>query len=200
MKRLTKLQFLGPFAVFAAALSAELAAHALQYAPSSELLWFINLKMFGIFQRSDALLSYFITIDGFQFFGVALPIFVIACFGLAAKSRPLFTVATHLSVIYAGFLVLSWQVGAPTVRQASLGAFAVPSGVGLYVMATILGTCLLSFAITHLLYLGHVAREIGILVRISIKAAQRLRGPSDAQTDPTTSPLVESAIGSPSRA
>jgi len=38
----------------------------------------------------------------------------------------------------AGFLVLSWQAGVPTVTQASLGSIAVPSGVGLYVMATIL--------------------------------------------------------------
>jgi hypothetical protein len=133
-------------------------------APSSELLWFINLRMFGIFQRSHAVLSAFVPIDGFQFFGLALPIFVLACFGLVAKSRLSFTVATHLSAAYALFLVISWQVGAPTVTQASLVPIAVPSGVGLYVMATILGTCLLSFAITHLLYLSAVREEIRALV------------------------------------
>ena len=165
MNRLFKLQFLGPLALFAAALCAELAARALEYAPSSELLWFINLRMFGIFQRSDAMLSEFVPIDGFQFFGLALPIFGLACLGLAAKSRPLFTVATHFSAAYAVFLVVSWQVGAPTVRQASLGTIAVPSGAGQYVMATILGTCFLSFAITHLLYIRAVREEIGALVR-----------------------------------
>ena len=180
MNRLFKLQFLGPLALFAATLCAELAARALQYAPSSELLWFINLRMFGIFQRSDAVLSYFVSIDGFQFFGLALPIFVLACLGLAAKSRPLFTVATHLSAVYAGFLVLSWQVGAPTVTQASLVTVAVPSGVGLYVMATILGTCLLSFAVTHLLYFLAVGQEIKALVHILLKTAQRLHGSSAA--------------------
>jgi hypothetical protein len=164
MNRLFKLQFLGPLALFAAALCAELAARALQYAPSSELLWFINLRMFGIFQRSHALLSAFVAVDGFQFFGIALPIFVLACVGLAAQSRPLFTVSTHLSVVYAGFLVLSWQVGEPTLRQASLVPVAVPSGAGLYVMGTILGTCLLSFAITHLLYLRAVRQEIRALI------------------------------------
>jgi hypothetical protein len=171
MNRLFKLQFLGPLALFAATLCAELAARALQYAPSSELLWFINLRMFGIFQRSYAWLSYFEVSDGFQFFGLALPIFLLACFGLAAKSRLSFTVATHLSAAYAGFLVLSWQVGVPNVTQASLGPItvpsgfgAVPSGVGLYVMATILGTCFLSFAITHLLYLRVVREEVGALV------------------------------------
>ena len=164
MNRLFKLQFLGPLALFVATLCAELAARALQYVPSSELLWFINLRMFGIFQRSDAKLSYFVAIDGFQFFGLALPIFVLACFGLAARLRLAFTVATHLSAAYAWFLVISWQVGVPTVTQASLGPIAVPPGVGLYVMATILGTCLLSFAITHLLYLRAVRQEIGALI------------------------------------
>ena len=109
------------------------------------------------------MLSYFVPIDGFQFFGLALPIFVLACFGLAAKSRLPFTVATHLSAAYAGFLVLSWQVGVPTVTQASLVTIAVPSG-GQFVMATILGTCLLSFAVTHLLYFLAVRKEIRALV------------------------------------
>ena len=165
MNRLFKLQFLGPLALFLATLAAELAARALQYAPSSEFLWFINLRVFGIFQRSDAVLSYFVAIDGFQFFGLALPIFVLACLGLATKTRLPFTVATHLSPVYAGFLLFSWQLGAPTVKQASLVPIAVPSGAGLYLMATILGTCVLSFAITHLLYFLAVREEIRVLVR-----------------------------------
>ena len=173
MNRLFKLQFLGPLALFAATLCAELAARALQYAPSSELLWFMNLRMFGIFQRSDAILSYFVPIGGFQFFGLALPIFVLACVGLAARSRPLFTVATHVSAVYACFLVFSWQLGVSTVTQASLVTVAVPSG-GQFVMATILGACLLSFAITHLLYFCAVREEIGALIRF-LRNGQRFR-------------------------
>ncbi|WP_024516326.1 hypothetical protein [Bradyrhizobium sp. Tv2a-2] len=160
MNRLFKLQFLGPFALFAATLCAELAARALEYDPGSELLWFINLRIFGIFQRSHAMLSGFVAIDGFQFFGLALPMFLLACLGLVAKSRLPFTVATHLSAAYAGFLVLSWQAGVPTTTQASLVSIAVPSGAGLYLMTTILGSCLLSFAVTHLLYFRAVRNEI----------------------------------------
>ena len=164
MNRAFKLQFLGPLALFATTLCAELAARALQYAPSSELLWFINLRIFGIFQRSHAVLSQVVAIDGFQFYGIALPIFLLACLGLVAKWRLPFTVATHLSSVYAGFLLLSWRVGVPTTTQASLGPVAVPSGPGLYVMATIFGTCLLSFAVTHLLYFRAVREEIRALV------------------------------------
>src|SRR3954469_3293802 len=129
MNRVLKLQFLGPCALFAATVCAELAARALQYAPNSELLWFLNLRVFGIFQRSDAVLSYFVPIDGFQLFGIALPIFVLACVGLAAQSRLPFTIATHLSVVCAWLLVTSWQIGVPEVTQASLGPIAIPSGV-----------------------------------------------------------------------
>lgn len=164
MNRLFKLQFVGPSALFAATLCAELSARALEYAPRSELLWFINLRIFGIFQRSHATLSYFVAMDGVQLFGLALPIFLLACLGLVAKSRLPFTVATHLSAAYAGFLVFSWQAGVPTAKQASLVPIAVPSGAGLYVLGTILGTCVLSFAVTHLLYFRAVGQEIRALV------------------------------------
>ena len=160
MNRLFKLQFLGPLALFVATLCAELAARALSYAPGSEVLWFVNLRMFGIFQRSYSALSEFVPIAGFQLFGIALPIFVLACLGLAARSRFPLAIASHLSFAYAAFLLLSWQTPGPPTTQASLGAIAVPQGAGLYVLAGILGTCLLSFAVSHLLYLGAVREEI----------------------------------------
>ena len=161
MDRVFKLQFLGPLALFSVTLCAEVAARALEYMPTSELLWFVNLRMFGIFQRSYAMLSGYVAIDGFQLFGIALPIFALACFGLAAKSRLPLALATHMSAAYAAFLVLSWQTpGMPTITQASLGAIAVPTGAGLYVLAVILGACLLSISLSHLLYFRVVRAEL----------------------------------------
>jgi hypothetical protein len=164
MNRLFRLQFLGPLALFTAALCAELAARALQYAPTSEILWFVNLRIFGIFQRSDALLSWVVEMDGFQFYGIVLPIFLLACLGLATKTRLPFTVATHCSVVYAALLVFAWQAGVPATRQASLVPIAVPTGPGLYLMAILLGTCLLSFVVTHLIYFLFVQKEIADLL------------------------------------
>jgi hypothetical protein len=152
MNRLFKLQVLGPFVLFAAALGAELAARALEYAPSSEILWFLNLRVFGIFQRTHIVLSEFIAIDGFQFFALALPAFALACYGLVAKSRLPFMIATHMSVIYAVFLARTWRAGMPGISEASLVPVAMPSGVGPYMVTTIFAACVLSFAITHLLY------------------------------------------------
>src|SRR5258708_22780471 len=119
MNRLFKLQFLGPLALFVATACAELAARALSYAPGSEILWFVNLRLFGIFQRSYGVLSGFVAIDGFQLFGIALPIFLLACLGLAARSRLPIALASHLSLAYAAFLLLSWQPPGPPPPHAS---------------------------------------------------------------------------------
>jgi len=160
MSRLFKLQFLGPLALFLATLSAELAVRALAYAPSSELLWFVNLKMFGIFQRSYYMLSEFVSMQGFQLFGIALPIFLLACYGLAARRRLPLAMASNLSFAYAALLLFSWQSPGPQATQASLGFIAVPTGAGFYVLTAILGTSLVSFAISHLLYLRAAREEI----------------------------------------
>jgi len=160
VNRLFNLQFLGPLALFVATLSAELESKALTYAPGSEFLWFINLRMFGIFQRSYAALSEFVAIDGFQLFGIALPIFAMACSGLVAKARHPLALATHLSIAFAAFLVLSLQTPVEVTTQASLVYIAVPPGAGFYVMVSILGTCLVSFTISQLLYLRLVREEI----------------------------------------
>lgn len=160
MGRLFRLQFLGPLALFVATMSAELAAGALAYAPSSEWLWFANLQMFAIFQRSSYVLSDVIDIPGFQLFGLALPILLLACYGLFARRRLALAIASNLSLAYAAFLLLSWQSPAAPSAHASLGSIAVPSGAGLYVLTGILGSSLLSFVISHLLYLRAARAEV----------------------------------------
>ena len=120
--------------------------------------------MFGIFQRSYSLLSDVVTIPGFQLFGIALAdIRALACvsvLSLNGHKLPL-ALASHLSFAYAwSFLVLFWQTPGPPTAQASLVGIAVPTGAGLYVLSSIMGTCLLSLAISHLLYLRAVREEI----------------------------------------
>lgn len=151
MTRLFKLQFLGPLTLFAATLSAELSARALAYAPASETAWFLNLRVFGLFQRSHAALSNYVNVEGIQFFGIALPIFALACVGLAVRSRLPLAISTQLAVGYAAFILKAWQT--PQLEQASLTGFSVPTGAGFYMFAAIVGSCLVSCVITHWLYL-----------------------------------------------
>lgn len=109
-------------------------------------------------------MSEIIAVDGFQWWGIALPIFVLACFGLLSsgllsKSR-LLALDTHLRLACAGLLVLFWQTPGPPTTQAALVGIAVPSGADLYVLARILGTCLLSFAVSHPLYIRAAREEL----------------------------------------
>jgi hypothetical protein len=57
--------------------------------------------------------------------------------------------------LFVRSLFVASNVGLPAIPpeddDRAPASFGVPSGVGLYVMATILETCFLSFAITHLL-------------------------------------------------
>ena len=139
--------------LFVATLSAELAARALAYAPSSETLWYLNLGVFDIFRRSNSVLSYYINIDGFQLFGVALPIFALACLGLLVRSRLPLAVSAQLAVGYATFLLFSWQGPGQSAAQASLRVISVPSGENFYLLAGVSASCLLSCVISHVLYL-----------------------------------------------
>lgn len=153
MSRLFKLQFLGPFALFVATLAAELAARALEYAPASATLWYLNLKIFGVFQRSHEVLGGYVDVNGFQLFGIALPIFALACVGLMMRCRLPLAVSTQFAAGFAAFLLFSWQSPVPATAQASLRVIALPSGEGFYLLTGILGACLVSCAISHLLYL-----------------------------------------------
>jgi hypothetical protein len=153
MIRLFKFQFLGPLVLFLATLSAELAARGLAYKPSSATLWYVNLEVFGLFQRSHLALAGYVDIDGFQLFGIALPIFALACVGLLMRFRLPLAVSAQFSVGYAMFLLFSWKGPAPSSMQASLLGVAVPSGDNFYMIVGILGSCLLSAVISHILYL-----------------------------------------------
>jgi hypothetical protein len=154
MNRIAKLQLIGPVALFLTVLAAEAAVFALSHNPTSELLWYINLKIFGIFQRSHYVISDLIAIPGAQLLFVALPILALAVYGLARSRAFALAIGSNLSFIYAGFLLVSWDPVNHNIfsREASLATSTIPSGTNLYTLMILIGTSLLSFVISHLLY------------------------------------------------
>ena len=152
MTRDVRLQLIGPVALFAAVLAAETAAYALARDPSSEMLWYLNLGLFGTFQKSYYLVNSYIEVPGFQLFGIALPVLGIACYGAACRHRLMLAIASSLSFVYAGLLVYAWVMTQPNTIQASLAPVAIPSGPDFYLLASLIGSSLLSFCISHFLY------------------------------------------------
>src|SRR6266853_5284318 len=100
MTRLAKLQLVGPVALFGMVLGAEVAAWALVYSPSSELLWYLNLKWFAAFQRSHYTLSGFFGMHYLQLLAIGLPLLLLALLGYAYQRRFPLAAASNLSFVY----------------------------------------------------------------------------------------------------
>jgi hypothetical protein len=160
MNRLSKLQLIGPAFLFAAVFAAEAGAYALNMFPSSETLWYVNLKLFGVFQRSYYQIDSYTGIASFDLFFIALPILFVGWLGVACRQRLLLAVASNLSFVYAGLLIYLWTLMQPHALQASLDAIAAPTnGADLYLVACLLGASLLSFCVSHFIYVRDVRAE-----------------------------------------
>jgi len=149
-----KLQLIGPIALFCAILAAEAAVCALGQSPSSEVLWYINVGLFVAFQKSHYILSSYVNFPYFQLFGIALPVLVLALVGVAAKKQLLLAISSNLSFVYAFFLVYCWFYVVGASRTASMVAIVTPDRLDLYVYLLMLGSSLISFFISHIVYLG----------------------------------------------
>jgi hypothetical protein len=158
MNRLTKLQFLGPFVVFLAVATPEGAAFALAHIPTSETLWYVNLKFFAIFQKSYYLLDPVLDLPYSQLFFVALPLIIIASYGLLARRSFALALASNLSFMYTAFLIYTAARSLSDPLAASLMGIAVPTGPDTYLSFVLVGSCIISFAVTHFQYLRQIYR------------------------------------------
>jgi hypothetical protein len=165
MTRLGKLQLIGPFALFAAVLGAEGAAWALAQSPASETLWFINLRLFGIFQTNHYLLSNYFDTHYLQLFMV-LPVLLTACLGMIFRWRPLLPAASNLSFLYVAFMAYAWYIVESPPQAASLAEqsyhpamMMMPSGTNLYMFLALFGVTLPSFVASHIAYFRAVRAE-----------------------------------------
>ena len=119
MNRLAKLQLIGPAFLFAAVLAAEAGAYALSLFPSSETLWYVNLKVFGMFQRSYYLVDNYTGVPSFNLFFIATPILLLGCVGVFGRKRLLLAISSNLSFVYAGLLIHQWMLMQPHALQAA---------------------------------------------------------------------------------
>jgi hypothetical protein len=158
MTRLAKLQAIGPVYLFVAVLGAEAAAWALSHSPTSEILWFVNLRVFGIFQKSHYVISSHFDIQYLQLWFV-MSVFVTVCSGLVFNYRPLLPVASNLSFLYVTFLAYAWYLVESPPQVASLAEasyhsaiMTMPSGGDLCMFVALFAATLPSFAASHIVY------------------------------------------------
>jgi hypothetical protein len=153
MSRHAGLEIIGPTIVFAALLAAESAAYALDLYPSSQMLWSMNLELFGIFQKSHYTLSAYVDIAYFQIACIGLPLVLMACYGLVFKRRLALATASSLSFIYVAFLICASYVSEEAWRQAPSVVAQVLILPGVGVTGVLLSASLLSLVVSHMSYL-----------------------------------------------
>jgi hypothetical protein len=154
MQELTRLQLVGPLVLFWAVGAAEAASHALASAPTSALLWYLNLELFSIFRKSGAFLDQHGSVPFAQLLLVAV-LALLAVIGLVRRAALAVAIASNLSFVYAGLLLYSWHHwnSLGQVRAASLAPVQVPAGSTLYLFVSLLLASFVSFAASHYFYL-----------------------------------------------
>lgn len=153
MIRLAKIQVLGPLVVLLAVGAAEGSAFALAKFPTSETLWYLNLKIFAAFQTSYYSLSWALDLPYGQFFLMALIPFAVAIIGLVLNHRFLLALGSHLGFVAAGFLVNCGVSGTPGALTASLVGVAVPTGPHVLVPLMLAAACLVSLLVSQSQYI-----------------------------------------------
>jgi hypothetical protein len=169
--RSAKLQLLGPLAVATIVIAAEATAYLLAVSPTSPLVWYLNIEVFGIFQRSHYILSDRIPVPFLQLTAVALPLLLLVCCGLAWRRPLLVAAASNFSLLYVLFLVYAWHlVATPPLTAASLGpswlyaavpwsAFKLNAGPHLLLLSAMLTLSLLSSCASHAAYLRAIRKS-----------------------------------------
>src|SRR5208283_351554 len=107
MRKTVALQLLGPVSLCTAMAIAECAASALNNAPSSEWLWYFNLKWFALFQQSHYGLKGALG-DGRQILVVGVPLLILAGLGGVFRLTLLLATSSNLTLAYFMFAALSW--------------------------------------------------------------------------------------------
>ena len=168
MSKLAKLQLIGPVVLALAIVAAELAACFLAWKPSSAFAWYVNLELFGIFQRGHSVLGSNFNAPYLQLWLVAVPMLFLSLGGFALRSRLPIALASNLSFAYAFFLTYSWYgTRLPAPQSASLASEAYDTafsfsalnltfGPHVFVLAVLLIPSLLSTTCSHLVYVRAV--------------------------------------------
>src|SRR5689334_16170135 len=105
MHGLARLQLVGPVALLGTVAGAEVIAYVLTLAPTSELLWYLHLEVFGVFRRGRAELSGISALPFAQFFLIAAPLGLLAAVGYAFRRNLIVALSSNLSFVYAAFLL-----------------------------------------------------------------------------------------------
>lgn len=154
MKKLGAFQLLGPVALFSAMLAAEGVAYGLERAPSSEWLWYLNLRWFGVFQQSHYALKATLGGDYEQLRYIAFPLLAVAILGAIFKRALFVAISSNLSFVYLLFVFLSWTVSKASYQASLSVLYPDSTDSEIIVLIALVAVSMLSFVVSHMEYIN----------------------------------------------
>ena len=159
MNRLARLQIIGPLTLLVALAAAEGAAWALSMSPTSEWLWFINLKIFGLFQKSYYLIGEVIPFSYAQL-TIAFALASGAIVGAVFRNRLLLSLTSNLSFFFVcatGYAAATMDSFSPAAAMNAVAVtparLVLPHGTDAWVLLALLAATLPSVVVSHLAYI-----------------------------------------------
>jgi len=150
MISLSRLQLLGPIVLCTAIVCAEAAAWALSFFPTVQVLWYINVRLFGLFQHGYYPFNKYIDLPGAPLFEVIL-ILLLSGVGYYFNKRMLLAIGSNLSFVYTAVLVystLNFSYGSAPIR-----IFTINPQLNLYLATAIFAAASISMMASHLIYI-----------------------------------------------
>jgi hypothetical protein len=161
VQKTIRLQLVGPLLLLCVVAAAETIAFALAHNPSSALLWYLDLGVFGIFRKSRVALSDLVNLPFAQLLIIS-PMGFLAMVGIALRRNLLIAISSNLTFICVGFLLFSWHHwnALGELRAASIATVHVPIGSDLCLFALLVLGCVVSFVTSHYFYVHHMRSRI----------------------------------------
>jgi hypothetical protein len=147
-----KYQVIGPVAVIATVMSAQFGAYALATWPASSTLWYLNIEVFRPIDYGLAFEDRLLGPGGLaQMLCVVASLLGLIGIGIFTKCRLPLALASHLSLIYSGFLLFCCYVANHPFGGSSL-KFSALWGPSLLLAMSVFLSSFLSSAVSHRSY------------------------------------------------
>ena len=159
MTKALDLQTCGSCVVIGAFAGSETAASVLEAYPGSPLAWYVNLRIFRIFEMARVETSPLHVLFQPHSLVAALVALGLVVLVRIVRFRLAVALFANLSFVAALALAHAWSRGGPPARTASLDLVLREQGSDLALVAIVLAAATVAFVTSHLCFLDAISSE-----------------------------------------
>lgn len=171
MRWTAAVQALGSVSVLGCFAAAEVAARLLSDHPASPAAWFVNLELFGAYERARVASSPIAGLFGPAALWVALGLLAATVAAAAARWRLATALIAHFCFVFTLGLVAASVQARAVVRAASLSPVTLPDRLDGWLVGALVLVSACAAAAGHLSFLAAIRSERGVRTLLDEAAA-----------------------------